>query len=58
MRKLMESINRLAKDGNEIEILDNHLFEKESKMISTVLEQIGKGEVYSPEEIWQELLPE
>lgn len=54
----MESINRLAKDGNEIEILDNHLFEKESKMISTVLEQIGKGEVYSPEEIWQELLPE
>lgn len=58
IEQLMDSINRLAKEGNEIEILDDFIFEKEKKMVSIALDQIEKGEVYSHEEVWQELLSE
>lgn len=56
MQQLISSVNKLSEAGNDIEILDNFTYLQEQKLISTSLEQIKNGEVYSHEEIWQELL--
>ncbi|WP_027847754.1 hypothetical protein [Marinospirillum minutulum] len=56
IQKLMSSINKLAKEGNDIEILDNLVYEKEKKLVAIALEQVEKGEVFSHEEVWKELL--
>lgn len=54
--QIMFSINELAKQGNEIEILDNFAFQKEKELVLTALDQIKNGELYSHKEVWEELL--
>jgi hypothetical protein len=52
----MNSINQIAKDGNEIEILDNTLFEKEKEMIFNALIQEKNGQTFEHNDVWDELL--
>lgn len=56
MQLLMNSINKIAKDGNEVEILDNTLFEKEKEMIFNALIQEKNGQTFEHDEVWNELL--
>ncbi|TKI69915.1 hypothetical protein FCU45_04705 [Sulfurimonas crateris] len=56
MQLLMDSINKIAKDGNEVEILDNTLYEKEKEMIFNALIQEKSGQTFEHNDIWDELL--
>ncbi|MDK2081928.1 hypothetical protein [Aliarcobacter butzleri] len=56
MQLLMNSINQIAKDGNEIEILDNTLFEKEKEIIFNALIQEKNGQTFEHNDVWDELL--
>jgi len=53
---LLDSINQIAKDGNEIEILDNTLFEKEKEMIIKALIQEKSGQTFEHNDVWDQLL--
>lgn len=56
MQLLMDSINKIAKDGNEVEILDNTLYEKEKEMIFNALMQEKNGQTFEHNDLWDELL--
>lgn len=53
---LMDSINKIAKDGNEVEILDNTLYEKEKEMIVNSLIQEKNGQTFEHDDLWSQLL--
>lgn len=53
---LIDLVNKISKEGNQIEILDNTLYDKEQKMIFQSLLDEKNGNIYNHEELWDELL--
>lgn len=53
---LMSVINQISKDGQEIEIIDNGIYNKEYEMILKGLLEEKKEEVYEHNELWKEIL--
>ena len=53
---IMNIINNASKNGQEIEILDNTVYDKEQKMIFQALLEEKNNEIFEHEELWSELL--
>jgi hypothetical protein len=53
---IMDVLNKASKNGQEVEILDNTVFEKEHKMILNALLEEKKNEIFDHDDIWNELL--
>jgi len=47
---------QFSKEGNNIEILNSDIFEKEKAMITKALEQEKKGNTFEHNDVWNELL--
>lgn len=53
---IMSMLNQISQKGEEIEIIDNLIYNKELQMISKSLSQIEKGQTKEHNEVWSELL--
>lgn len=53
---IMEVINTISKDGGNIEIIDNRVYQEEQKIIFQALLEEQKGEVFEHDEMWNDLL--
>ncbi len=56
MEKIIALIDQFAREGKEIEILDNTLHDEEHRMIQKALAQEAGGETQEHEKLWHELL--
>ena len=56
LEKIVAVINQFSKEGNNIEILNSDIFEKEKAMIANALEQEKKGNTFEHNDVWNELL--
>jgi hypothetical protein len=56
IKTLMDVINKISQSGQEIEILDNTVYEEEQKMIFKALIEEKKKEVYEHDKLWDDLL--
>ena len=56
LEKVIAIVNQFSLKGDQIEILDNHLYTKEKEMILKGLTQEQKGETTSHDIVWDELL--
>lgn len=55
MTKVMDFLNRLSKQGADIEIIDNKVYEYEKNLIDQSLRDIEEGRTYSIEEVEKRL---
>jgi hypothetical protein len=53
---IMNVLNKASQNGQEFEILDNTVYDKEQKMIFQALLDEKNGEIFEHDEIWSELL--
>lgn len=53
---IISFLNKASKDGQEIELLDNTLYEREQKIIFKALLEEKTGETFNHDDIWDELL--
>jgi hypothetical protein len=53
---IMNVLNKASQSGQEVEILDNTVYDKEQKMIFQALLDEKNGEIFEHDEIWNELL--
>jgi hypothetical protein len=53
---IMNVLNKASQSGQEVEILDNTVYDKEQKMIFQALLDEKNGETFEHDEIWSELL--
>ena len=53
---IMNVVNKASQSGQEVEILDNIVYDKEQKMIFQALLDEKNGEIFEHDEIWSELL--
>lgn len=53
---LMGLINQVSQEGQEIEILDNTVYNQEQKMIFQALIEEQNGQTYEHDELWNDLL--
>jgi len=53
---IMNVLNKASQNGQEFEILDNTVYDKEQKMIFQALLDEKNGEIFEHDEIWNELL--
>ncbi len=53
---VLKTIESYMKAGKEIEIIDDQVYLSEKKMIDVAKRQIATGEIYSHEEVWDNLL--
>jgi hypothetical protein len=53
---IIKMINKVSQDGQEIEIIDNTVFEKEQQMIFKALAEEEDGETFDHNSVWSELL--
>jgi hypothetical protein len=56
IEKLMAMVNQIAKEGQEVEVLDNTVFKEEQKIIFKGLNDELKGNIIKHEDLWVELL--
>ena len=56
LEKIVAVINQFSKEGDNIEILNSDIFEKEKAMINKALEQEKKGNIFEHSDVWNELL--
>jgi len=56
LEKIVAVINQFSKEGNNIEILNSDIFEKEKAMINRALEEEKKGNTFEHNDVWNELL--
>lgn len=54
-QKVLAFLNSLSQKGEEIEIIDNTLYQFEKQGIQKGLEQVKNGEIYSSEQLLSEL---
>ena len=52
---IMNVLNKASQSGQEVEILDNTVYDKEQKMIFQALLDEKNGEIFEHDEIWNEL---
>ena len=52
----MNVVNEASQSGQEIEILDNTVYEKEQNMIFQALLEEKNNEIFDHDELWGELL--
>ncbi len=53
---LMDVINKISQDGQEVEILDNTIYNQEQQLIFKALIQEQQGQVIEHDELWNDLL--
>jgi hypothetical protein len=53
---IINVVNKASQSGQEVEILDNIVYDKEQKMIFQALLDEKNGEIFEHDEIWSELL--
>ena len=53
---IMNVLNKASQNGQEFEILDNTVYDKEQKMIFQALLDEKNGEIFEHDDIWSELL--
>ena len=53
---LMWVINKISKEGQEIEILDNTVYNQEQKMIFQALLEEQNGQTFEHDTLWNDLL--
>jgi len=53
--KVLAFLESLTEKGEQVEILDDHLYQYEKKGILKGLQQLENGEVYSSDELLSEL---
>jgi hypothetical protein len=53
---IMKMINKVSQSGQEVEILDNTVYDKEQKMIFQALLEEKNNEIFEHDDIWNELL--
>lgn len=53
---LMDVINKISQDGQEVEILDNTIYNQEQQLIFKALIQEQQGQVIEHDELWDDLL--
>ena len=53
---IMNVVNKASQSGQEVEILDNIVYNKEQKMIFQALLEEKNNEIFNHDEIWSELL--
>ena len=53
---LMGLINQIAQDGQDIEILDNTVYNQEQKMIFQALIEEQNGQTFEHDKLWDDLL--
>ena len=53
---IMNVVNKASQSGQEVEILDNTVYDKEQKMIFQALLEEKNNEIFNHGEIWSELL--
>ena len=53
---IMNIVNKASQSGQEVEILDNTVYDKEQKMIFKALLEEKNNEIFDHDEIWSELL--
>ena len=56
IKVIMNTINKLSKSGQDIEILDNFVYNQEQQMILTALLEEQKNKTFKHDEIWDNLL--
>ncbi len=54
--KILKLVNKASQDGEEVEILDNTVFEKEQKMLFKALLEEKNGETFEHDKTWDNLL--
>jgi len=52
---LMGVINKISKEGQEIEILDNTVYNQEQKMIFQALLEEQNGQIFEHDKLWNDL---
>jgi predicted ester cyclase len=57
-KKILDFINNLSKNGANVEIVDNKIYDFEKEKIDEAFEDIKKGAIYPIDNIEQELLDE
>ena len=55
-KRILHLLNQISQKGEEIEIIDNLIYNKELQMISKSLSQIENGQTKEHDEVWSELL--
>ncbi len=53
---IMNIVNKASQSGQEVEILDNTVYDKEQKMIFQALLEEKNNEIFDHDDIWGELL--
>jgi hypothetical protein len=53
---LMGVINKISKEGQKIEILDNTVYNQEQKMIFQALLEEQNGQTFEHDTLWNDLL--
>jgi len=53
---LMDVINKISQNGQEIEILDNTIYNQEQQMIFKSLVQEQQEQIIEHDELWNDLL--
>lgn len=53
---LMGVINTMSKEGQEVEILDNIVYNQEQKMIFQALLEEQNGQIFEHDTLWDDLL--
>ena len=53
---LMGVINKISKEGQKIEILDNTVYNQEQKMIFQALLEEQNGQTFEHDTLWDDLL--
>ncbi len=56
IEKILALLNRVSKEGQTVEILDDTAYTIEKEMIQTALLQESAGDVRDHESVWKELL--
>lgn len=56
MTKILDYIETLSKEGVEIEVFDNEIYDYEKQLIDRSLKDIEEGKTYSIDEVEKELL--
>ncbi len=53
---IMNMLNKISQSGQEVEILDNMVYDKEQKMIYQALLDEKNDKIFEHDDIWDELL--
>jgi hypothetical protein len=56
MTKILDFIDNLSRQGAEIEVLENQIYDYEKQQIDQALQDIEEGKTYSLDEVEKELL--